>query len=75
MQSVIFYAGRAHTPGAKLFICGGVNVWVRTKVLPVGIDEALARAHPLEGETVLNTVPLDAVPRDYVETATKESQA
>lgn len=60
MKSVILYRTPKTTGHYQSIDCGdGHEIFVRTEVVDKGIDEALDAAKPREGETVINTLPLE----------------
>lgn len=63
MKSAILYGSRVKLTGAHKPVFTPRNgkraeYYVRVKVVDLDINEALLKARPMVGETVLNTVPL-----------------
>lgn len=59
MKSLILYSAliKLSTDHHPLETPHGKPIYIRMEEVPMGIAEALDTARPLEGETVLNTIP------------------
>lgn len=63
MKSLILYSAKKRLTPAHCSVTyrDGLArvIWIRAELYPSDVDDALSVANPMDGETVLNSIPID----------------